>query len=108
MGNLRLVRLLIFLTIASASIPWIGGQYIDAEEGEGDLGLLKRAWNSGFTSGIGKRAAWKQDFLYGLGKRAWNSGFTSGMGKRAWNSGFTSGMGKRDEKRSKINNLDYV
>ena len=23
-------------------------------------------------------------------KRAWNSGFTGGMGKRAWNSGFTS------------------
>ena len=24
-----------------------------------------------------------------LEKRAWNSGFTGGMGKRAWNSGFT-------------------
>ena len=22
-------------------------------------------------------------------KRAWNSGFSGGMGKRAWNSGFT-------------------
>merc|ERR1712037_142227 len=41
----------------------------------------KRAWNSGFNSG--------------MGKRAWNSGFNSGMGKRAWNSGFSGGMGKR-------------
>ena len=24
----------------------------------------------------------RQDFLYGVGKRAWNSGFTGGMGKR--------------------------
>ena len=44
---------------------------------------------------MGKRSPWKQDFLYGLGKRAWNSGFTSGIGKRAWNSGFTSNIYSR-------------
>ena len=32
---------------------------------------------------MGKRDAWRHDFLYGVGgKRAWNSGFTGGMGKR--------------------------
>ena len=25
-------------------------------------------------------------------KRAWNSGFSGGMGKRAWNSGFTGNL----------------
>lgn len=55
---------------------------------------LKRAWNSGFAGGMGKRA-WNSGFAGGMGKRAWNSGFAGGMGKRAWNSGFAGGMGKR-------------
>merc|ERR1712172_160423 len=67
-------------------------------------GMGKRAWNSGFNSGMGKRSelvgqllkrAWNSNFSGGLGKRAWNSGFSSGMGKRKWNSGFSGGMGKR-------------
>ena len=55
---------------------------------------MKRAWNSGFAGGMGKRA-WNSGFAGGMGKRAWNSGFAGGMGKRAWNSGFAGGMGKR-------------
>merc|ERR1712080_151015 len=67
-------------------------------------GMGKRAWNSGFNSGMGKRSelvghllkrAWNSNFSGGLGKRAWNSAFSSGMGKRKWNSGFSGGMGKR-------------
>merc|ERR1711953_1666658 len=38
-----------------------------------------------------------QDEGSDVDKRAWNSGFNSGMGKSAWNSGFNSGMGKRSE-----------
>ena len=29
------------------------------------------------------------DVYDSFAKRAWNSGFSGGMGKRAWNSGFT-------------------
>merc|ERR1712013_785812 len=54
-------------------------QYLDTQDEGSDVD--KRAWNSGFNSG--------------MGKRAWNSGFNSGMGKRKWNSGFSGGMGKR-------------
>merc|ERR1719262_1888712 len=58
-------------------------------------GVGKRAWNSGFNGGVGKRG-WNSGFVGGVGKRAWNNGFTGGVGKRAWNSGFTGGVGKRD------------
>lgn len=57
-------------------------------------GVGKRAWNSGFNGGVGKRG-WNSGFVGGVGKRAWNSGFAGGVGKRAWNSGFTGGVGKR-------------
>merc|ERR1712127_660616 len=57
-------------------------------------GMGKRAWTSGFNGGMGKRAN-NNYFSGGLAKRAWNSGFSSGMGKRSWTSGFTGGMGKR-------------
>merc|ERR1711997_1356810 len=45
-----------------------------------DIEEEKRAWNSGFNGGLGKRA-WN-NFNGGYGKRAWNN-FNGGYGKRA-------------------------
>ena len=64
----------------------------------------KRAWNSHFNGGLGKRAflrlfstvLLKNKFLtqgVEFEKRAWNSHFNGGLGKRAWNSQFNGGLG---------------
>merc|ERR1712130_522782 len=114
-GVKTLVFLLAGLLVAVARARDYYDDYLDPQVEDGDVdkrawnsgfnsGLGKRAWNSGFNSGMGKRSelvsqllkrAWNSNFSGGLGKRAWNSGFSSGMGKRKWNSGFSGGMGKQ-------------
>merc|ERR1712156_1295829 len=79
------VTTLLFVLLAGLLVAVARGQsdyydqYLDTQDEGSDVD--KRAWNSGFNSG--------------MGKRAWNSAFSSGMGKRKWNSGFSGGMGKR-------------
>jgi len=68
--------------------------YDEEPESMYDTEEEKRAWNSGFASGMGKRA-WNSGFAGGIGKRAWNS-FNGGYGKRAWNSFTGGGYGKRN------------
>merc|ERR1712038_710022 len=115
------VTTLLFVLLAGLLVAVARGQsdyydqYLDTQDEGSDVdkrawnsgfnsGMGKRAWNSGFNSGMGKRSelvgqllkrAWNSNFSGGLGKRAWNSAFSSGMGKRKWNSGFSGGMGKR-------------
>merc|ERR1711963_1098001 len=96
------VTTLLFVLLAGLLVAVARGQsdyydqYLDTQDEGSDVD--KRAWNSGFNSGMGKRA-WNSGFNSGMGKRAgkraWNSAFSSGMGKRKWNSGFSGGMGKR-------------
>merc|ERR1711936_838729 len=75
-----------------ASIAYDYDEHPDREaENLYDIEDEKRAWNSGFNGGLGKRA-WN-NFNGGYGKRAWNN-FSGGYGKRAWNS-FSGGYGKR-------------
>merc|ERR1711974_508513 len=101
-GVKTLVFLLAGLLVTVARAQDYYDDYLDSQVEDGDV--YKRAWNSGFNSGMGKRSelvgqllkrAWNSNFSGGLGKRAWNSAFSSGMGKRKWNSGFSGGMGKR-------------
>merc|ERR1712226_986644 len=97
------VKSLVFLLAVVARAQDYYEDYLEPQQGD-DSDVDKRAWNSGFNSGMGKRSelvgqllkrAWNSNFSGGLGKRAWNSAFSSGMGKRKWNSGFSGGMGKR-------------
>ena len=44
-------------------------------------------WGWGIIKKIIRKVIPRQDFLYGVGKRAWNSGFTGGMGKRSLYTG---------------------
>jgi len=101
-GVKTLVFLLAGLLLAVARAQDYYDEYLEPQVEGNDVD--KRAWNSGFNSGMGKRA-WNSGFNSGMGKRAWNSGFNSGMGKRselvgqllkrAWNSNFSGGLGKR-------------
>merc|ERR1712037_1088429 len=101
-GVKTLVVVLVGLLVAVARAQDYYDDYLEPQVEGSDVD--KRAWNSGFNSGMGKRSelvgqllkrAWNSNFSGGLGKRAWNSAFSSGMGKRKWNSGFSGGMGKR-------------
>merc|ERR1712223_442050 len=74
-----------------ASIAYDYDEQPDQTENLYDIEDEKRAWNSGFNGGLGKRA-WN-NFNGGYGKRAWNN-FNGGYGKRAWNN-FNGGYGKR-------------
>merc|ERR1712080_656707 len=87
-GVKTLVVFLAGLMVAVARAQDYYEDYLEPQVEGSDVD--KRAWNSGFNSGMGKRA-WNSGFNSGLGKRAWNSGFSSGMGKRKWNSGFSGG-----------------
>ena len=54
----------------------------------GGLGKIQETIPSFLTSHIQSPNYYQPEYDSFV-KRAWNSGFTGGMGKRAWNSGFT-------------------